>query len=142
MGKAMAIIRSMPADLAHEVEEIFRQGETCLSAGSFAAAVSMFRLGIDLATAPLLPSLDDSRADPSLQVRRNLGPRINWMIQEGIIPGDLGKSFAALARDRHPGAQPRAATLEDAVDLLDFATTLYEVLFVKTKTTCMKPPKK
>jgi hypothetical protein len=45
-----------PEHLPKQVKEVFEEGATCLAVGCYNAAGTMFRLCVDLATRPLLPT--------------------------------------------------------------------------------------
>lgn len=54
-----------PAHVPEQVGVAFREGATSLVTGCWNAAGAMFRLAIDLATKPLLPSEDPECQDPT-----------------------------------------------------------------------------
>ena len=108
----------------------FNEGATCLAVNCFNAAAAMFRLGIDLATQPLLPSATDASSPPA-KVRRDLGLRLPWLFDNGKLPAELRQLATSIKEDGNDGAHRATLTEHDAQDLLDFATRLFERMFTE-----------
>lgn len=77
-----------PEHLPPEIQSAFTEAAACLSIDCFNAAGTMFRLCIDLATRGLLSEPDDEAKPqpPNTKVRRDLGLRLGWMFDSGILP--------------------------------------------------------
>lgn len=123
-----------PDHLPAEIENTFKEGAACLVISCNNAAATMFRLCIDLATRPLLPVPDDStKPQPNGKTRRDLGLRLAWLFDNGILPADLRELAKCVREDAKDGAHVGNLTSEDAADLLDFTTALLERLFTEPK---------
>ena len=92
----------------------------------------MFRLCVDLVTRPFLsdPS-EDSKPQPNAKIRRDLGLRLPWLFDNGILPSDLRELAQCVKEDGNDGAHMGALTKLDAEDLLDFTTVLLERLITE-----------
>jgi Domain of unknown function (DUF4145) len=111
-----------PPDLLPEqLRNAFMEGATCHSAACYNAAGTMFRLCIDLVTRPLLPDPNDaSKEQPNSRQRRDLGLRLPWMFDHGILPNDLRELAICVKEDGNDGAHAGTLTKEEAEDLADF----------------------
>jgi len=123
-----------PEHLPPEIEAVFREGAKCLAIGCPNAAATMFRLCLDLASMPLLPNAQDAAvAQPNAFQRRNLGPRLAWLFDQGVLPPDL-KGLATSVKDEgNDGAHAGTLKMADAEDLLDFAVAFLERHFTEPK---------
>lgn len=108
---------------------VFTEGATCLSVGCFNAAAAMFRLCVDLASKEALPEKDENGLNQ--KIRRNLGLRLPWLFDRGILPGALRDLSHCIKEDGNDGAHEGTLTKEDAEDLLDFTTALLERLYTE-----------
>jgi hypothetical protein len=113
------------------IAEIFREGATCLSVGCPNAAGTMFRLCVDLATAPLLPKEDVEGL--SAKIRRELGLRLGWLFETRRLPESLRELSSCIKDDGNDAAHRGTLTKEDAEDLLDFTQILLERMFTEPK---------
>lgn len=118
-----------PEHLPPAIEAAFREGATCVAVGCFNAAATMFRLCIDLATRELLP--DPAAPAPAAKVRRDLGLRLPWLLDNGFLPEGLRELSHCVKEDGNDGAHAGTLTKEDADDLLDFCVALLERLFTE-----------
>lgn len=116
-----------PENLPADVAAAFTEGATCVAVGCHNAAAAMFRLALDLATTPLLP--DAAEADPSRRVRRDLGLRLQWLFENGRLPGDLRELSDCVREDGNDGAHRGDVEKEDAEDLRDFSFELLGRLY-------------
>jgi hypothetical protein len=91
------------------------------------AAGAMFRLAVDLTTRPLLPPED--APEPNRRVRRDLGLRLPWLFANGLIPKELACLSNCIREDGNDAAHAGTLTMEDALDLQDFTSTLLERMF-------------
>lgn len=122
-----------PPDFVDEpIAEVFREGATCMAVECWNAAGTMFRLCLDLVTAPLLPPPETPNG-PNAKQRRDLGLRIPWLIQAGLIPADLAELSQCVREDGNDGAHAGTLEKEDAEDILDFTTALLERLVTEPK---------
>ena len=111
------------------VAAAFDEATACLSVQAWNGAAAMFRLSIDLATKPLLP--EEPTVGLNRRTRRDLAPRLTWLIANGIIPRELADLSDSIREDGNDGAHDGNLTKADAEDLLDFAVALYERLFTE-----------
>lgn len=123
-----------PAHLPENIELAFTEGAACLSTGCVNAAAAMFRLSIDLATKPLLPDPADAvRLQPNARQRRDLGLRLPWLFDNGLLPEGLRPLAACVREDGNDGAHAGTLSKEDADDLLDFTKAILERLITEPK---------
>jgi hypothetical protein len=92
----------------------------------------MFRLCVDLATQPLLPS-EDAEGGPNKKTRRDLGLRLPWLFQNNKLRADLHELSTVIKDDANDGAHKGTLTENEAKDLLDFTTALLERLYTEPK---------
>lgn len=116
-----------PSDLPADVEAAFKEGSKCLAAECPNAAAAMFRLSLDLATSPKLPPA--GATEPNHRVRRDLGLRLQWLFDNGLLPAELRRLSDCVREDGNDGAHRGTIGLSDAEDLQDFVFALLERLF-------------
>lgn len=123
-----------PEHLPSEIGSAFAEGAACLSIGCFNAAGTMFRLCVDLATRPLVPAVEDnSKAQPNEKQRRDLGLRVPWLFDSGLLPEPLRDLAQCIREDGNDGAHAGILKKADAEDLLDFTRALLERLITEPK---------
>ncbi len=120
---------SPPEHLPPEILAVFSEGATCLAVGCFNAAGTMFRLSVDLATKSLLPEADTNGLHS--KVRRNLGLRLPWLFEQGLLPTALQELSSCIKEDGNDGAHDGTLGKEDAEDLLDFTFALLERMYTE-----------
>lgn len=118
-----------PDHVPEQIGNIFREGATCASVECFNAAAAMFRLCIDLATKPMLPDPDADCPQPSKHQRWNLKPRIEWLLAQEKLPGELADLLDNLREDGNDGAHAGTLGQADVDDLADFANLILQRLF-------------
>jgi hypothetical protein len=117
-------------DHVHEpIATAFREGASSVAVGNWNAAGTMFRLAIDLATRPMLPKEDVP--DLNKKTRRDLGLRLPWLFDQGLLPDALRELSACVHQDGNDGAHAGNLKREDAADLLDFTLALLERLYTE-----------
>jgi hypothetical protein len=117
-----------PEHLPVNIEEIFNEGASCLAIGCNNAAVTMFRLCLDLATQSLLPETAEGLNN---RVRRSLGLRLAWLFDNDILPEGLRDLSTCIKDDGNDGAHEGTLEQHDASDILDFTYILLERLFTE-----------
>jgi hypothetical protein len=123
-----------PEHLSKEIENAFTEGAACLSIECYNAAATMFRLCVDLATKPLLPAVDSADQNkPNGRQRRDLGLRLPWLFENGLLPSDLRELAHCIKEEGNDGAHAGTLTKEDVEDLLDFTVQLLERLITVPK---------
>jgi hypothetical protein len=123
-----------PEYLPKEIENAFKEGAACFSISCFSAAATMFRLCVDLATRPLLPEPGDAdKPQPNQKQRRDLGLRLGWLFDNGLIPTELRELAKCIREDANDGAHAGTLSKVDAEDVLDFTSTLLERLITEPK---------
>ena len=124
----------IPEHLPPELESAFREGASCFAVRCYNAAGTMFRLCVDLATRSLLPKEDDaSGVQPNSKQRRDLGLRLPWLFDQGILPLPLRELAKCIHQDGNDGAHAGTLTKEDAADIQDFTNILLERLISEPK---------
>jgi Domain of unknown function (DUF4145) len=118
-----------PEHTPSNIAAVFSEGSSSVAVSNWNAAGAMFRLAINLATQPLLPS----GPTPGLthRKRRDLGPRVGWLMENGLIAQDLYDLSECIREDGNDGAHDGTLTKEDAADLLDFTVALFERMFTE-----------
>jgi hypothetical protein len=118
-----------PDHVPESIAAVFREGSTCMAVGCNNAAGTMFRLCIDIATTELLPKEQvDGLSD---HIRRTLGLRVSWLLDQGRLPESLRELSTCVREDGNDGAHVGTLKAEDAADLLDFTTALLERLYTE-----------
>ena len=121
-----------PAEhLPGEIEAAFKEGAACMGIGCYNAAGTMFRLCLDLSTRPKLPEDKDNPEGPNAKVRRDLGLRLPWLFDHGLLPSDLRELSSCVKEYGNDGAHVGNLTKDDAEDLLDFTNAILERLFTE-----------
>jgi len=118
-----------PEHLPPDVQQVFKEGAKCFAIGCWNASGTMFRLCLDIATAPLLPPGDAEGLTG--KVRRDLGLRVPWLIANGLLPRELRALSDCIREDGNDGAHRGTLTREDAADILDFSVAVLERLFTE-----------
>jgi hypothetical protein len=118
-----------PEHLPKEIEAVFQEAATCLAVGCHNAAGTMFRLCVDLATRALLPT--EEVPGLNAKVRRDLGLRLPWLIENGHLPRELKALSSCIKEDGNDGAHAGTLQRPDAEDLLDFTEALLERLYTE-----------
>jgi len=126
--KDMATIQP-PEYLPKDIEAAFKEGAGCISIGCYNAAGTMFRLCIDLATRPRLPEGDV--AGLNAKTRRDLGLRLPWLFDNGLLPNDLRELSSCVKEYGGDAAHVGSVTKDDAEDLIDFAISILERLYTE-----------
>ncbi|MDO9025298.1 DUF4145 domain-containing protein [Zwartia sp.] len=118
-----------PQFLPASIEAVFIEGSTCLAVGCFNAAGTMFRLCVDMATKGMLPANDFSGLNS--KIRRDLGLRLPWLFQEGLLNESLRELSTCIKDDGNDGAHAGTLTSDDANELLDFTSILLERIYTE-----------
>jgi hypothetical protein len=87
----------------------------------------MFGAAIDLATRELLPA-DDEKA-PARRVKRDLGLRLPWLLQQGLLPKDLSELADCIREDGNDAAHQGTLLEDDTQDIHDFTLELLRHLY-------------
>lgn len=119
-----------PEYLPEEIDSIFKEGSACMSIGCYNAAATMFRLCLDLATKSLMPEEGEGLNN---RIKRNLGLRLAWLFDNGILPEALRELSSCIKDDGNDGAHEGSLSKDDAADILDFTFILLERLFTEPK---------
>lgn len=115
----------VPADIV----AAFDEGATCMAVNCFNGGGTMFRLCIDHATRELLPEVDENGLNR--QIRRSLGLRVQWLLDNGRLPEALRELSTCIREDGNDGAHAGTLTKAEAEDLLDFTMLLLERLYTE-----------
>jgi len=120
---------SPPDHIPQQIDASFREGATCLAVGCYNAAGTMFRLCVDQATRAMLPV--EETAGLNAKTRRDLGLRIPWLFQAGLLPEALKELSSCIKEDGNDGAHAGTLIEADAQDLLDFTMVLLERVYTE-----------
>lgn len=120
-----------PDYIPENIERVFREGAACLAINCFNAAGTMFRLCVDLTTKGMLPEEEADGLNRS--VRRSLGLRLPWLIDNRYIPEALRGLSTCIKDDGNDGAHEGNLSKEDVEDLLDFTHVLLERIYTEPK---------
>lgn len=120
-----------PEYLPKNIDSVFKEGAACMAIGCHNAAATMFRLCIDFATKELLPQGGEDGLNS--KVKRNLGFRLPWLFEKGVLPRDLEELSSCIKDDGNDGAHEGTLSEEDAEDILDFTYVLLERLYTEPK---------
>jgi len=122
-------IKKPPEHVTGDLKNAFVEGGACLSIECPNAAATMFRLCIDLLTRPLLPDPGDSaQPQPNAKQRRDLGLRLPWLFDNGILPEGLRELAKSIKEEGNDGAHAGNLTMEDTHDIADFTVAILERL--------------
>jgi hypothetical protein len=124
-------VNNPPEYVPDDVALIFREGATCLNTECWNAAGVMFRTCLDIATRPLLPS--EEVAGLNTKMRRDLGLRLQWLFETGVLPSDLQDLAACVREDGNDGAHQGNLSRQDVEDIMDFSVALLERLFTEPR---------
>jgi len=123
-------VTTVPPDyLPASIDAAFREGAACHSIGCINAAAAMFRLCVDLATTPLLPTPEEG--GPNHRTARELGLRLPWLFENAKLPEDLHDLSVCIKDDGNDGVHRGSLSSAEAEDLLDFTTELLRRLYTE-----------
>lgn len=131
--EVLAHIPQPPEHLPAPIRAAFEEGAKCFAIGCFNASAAMFRLSLDLATKPLLPDPASDATQPTKRERFNLGPRIDWLISQNLVPEGLSDLAHCVRKDANDGVHDGNLDAHDAADLLDFTQALFERQFTEPR---------
>lgn len=120
-----------PDHVPKQIADVFTEGATCLAVGCYNAAGTMFRLCVELATRSLLPS--DDAGGLNARTRRDLGLRLPWLLENGLLPAALKELSSCIREDGNDAAHAGTLKKPDAEDLLDFTTALLERMYTEAE---------
>ena len=118
-----------PGHVPERIADVFKEGATCLAVRCYNAAGTMFRLCVDLATRSMLPN--EEVEGLNAKVRRDLGLRLPWLFDKGLLPPALKELSSCIKEDGNDGAHAGTLKQPDAEDLLDFTTALLERMYTE-----------
>ena len=119
-----------PEHCPSDINAVFCEGSKCLAIECFNAAGTMFRLCVDLATRRMLPP-EATEGGPNAKQRRDLGLRLPWLLEHGLLPKELQELSHCIKEDGNDGAHAGTLKKEDAEDLLDFTSALLERVYTE-----------
>ncbi len=120
-----------PEHTPEDIADAFSEGATCLAVECWNAAGAMFRLCVDHATRPLLPPEDVDGLNR--RIRRDLGLRLPWLIQDGRLPAALKELASCIREEGNDGVHAGTLSKVDAEEVMDFTALLLERLFTEPK---------
>jgi len=121
-------IESPPEFLPAHIEEAYNEGSKCLAIGCFNASATMYRLCLDFATKDMLPPEGEG---PNSRIRRSLGLRIEWLLDNGRLPEALRDLAECVKDDGNDGAHEGILDERSALDLREFSYLLLERIFTE-----------
>jgi hypothetical protein len=66
-------------------------------------------------------------------MRRDLGLRLQWLFETGVLPSDLQDLAACVREDGNDGAHQGNLSRQDVEDIMDFSVALLERLFTEPR---------
>lgn len=113
----------VPEHLPEDVQVAYKEALTCVKVRCPNAAGAMFRLSLDLATKKLLDKVKSDVPEVAVPrlVQDRLANRIQWLIENTHIPQRLKGLADEVRLSGNDGAHDGNLTMDDALDLLDFA---------------------
>lgn len=121
--------KNPPEHLPAEIQDAFMEGATCHAVKCPNAAATMFRLCVDHATRALLPASDANGLNAN--IRRSLGLRVRWLLDQGILPETLRDLSTCIREDGNDGAHAGTLDDSDVEDMIDFTILLLERLYTE-----------
>lgn len=118
---------ALPKVVPNEIGAIFEEASTCLAVGCYNAAGSMFRLCVDRATRSMLP--EKHTEGLTAQVRGDLGLRLGWLFDKGLLPDSLKELSSFIEDDGNDGAPANSQKRSDIEAAKDFTAVLLESIF-------------
>lgn len=118
-----------PEYVPDEISSIFDEGAKALAAECPNAAVAMFRLCLDVSTKPLLPT-ENTDGLNKFQ-RENLGPRIKWLFENGLISKELYDLSDQVREDGNDAVHIGTLKIDDAQNIADFTVLFLERQFAE-----------
>ena len=91
----------------------------------------MFRLCVDLTTRKMLPDPKEETEGLNAKTRRDLGLRLPWLFDNGLLPENLRELAECIREDGNDGAHTGMLERPEAMDLLDFTTVLFERIYTE-----------
>lgn len=123
-------IEAPPEFLPAHIEQAYNEGSKCLSIGCFNASATMYRLCLDFATKAMLPPEGE---EPGNRIRRSLGFRIEWLLNNGRLPEALRDLAECVKDDGNDGAHEGILDEKSALDLRDFSYILLERIYTEVE---------
>lgn len=123
-------IEAPPEFLPADVEQAFNEGSKCLAIGCFNASATMYRLCLDFATKGMLPPEGE---EPNNRIRRSLGLRIEWLLNNGRLPESLRDLAECVKDDGNDGAHEGILDEKSALDLRDFSFILLDRIYTEVE---------
>ncbi len=123
-------VESPPEFLPAHIEQAYNEGSKCLSIGCFNASATMYRLCLDFATKDMLPPEGE---EPNNRIRRSLGFRIEWLLDNGRLPEALRDLAECVKDDGNDGAHEGILDEKSALDLRDFSFILLERIYTEVE---------
>lgn len=123
-------IESPPEFLPPDIEQAYNEGSKCLSIGCFNASATMYRLCLDFATKSMLPPEGE---EPNNRIRRSLGLRVEWLLNNGKLPEALRDLAECVKDDGNDGAHEGILDEKSALDLRDFSYILLERIYTEVE---------
>jgi hypothetical protein len=124
-------VMDAPEHVPEVIANAFREGAMSVVTNCPNAAGAMFRLVIDLTTQSLLPA--EEKPGLNYKVRRDLGLRLPWLFENGLLPKQLENLSKCVREDGNDAAHAGTLTKNDALDLQDFCIALLERIFTEPK---------
>ncbi|MEN4525062.1 DUF4145 domain-containing protein [Pantoea agglomerans] len=121
-------IGSPPEFLPPHIEAAYNEGSKCLAIGCFNASATMYRLCLDFATKDMLPADGEG---PNSRIRRSLGLRIEWLLDNERLPEALRDLAECVKDDGNDGAHEGILDESAALDLREFSYLLLERIFTE-----------
>lgn len=126
-----------PEHVPDNLKSIFDEAALCYSHNCYIACASMFRLCLDVTTKDLLnewiETNQKSTDQPNAKQKDKLFNRIDFLIEQRVIPTDLKEYVHHIRLDGNDAAHDGSTEKNEAEDLLDFSELFLERIYTRKK---------
>jgi hypothetical protein len=126
-----------PEHVPDNIKTVFDEATLCLANNCYTASGAMFRLCLDLTTKELLQVWLEQNTDliikPTQSQKDKLFNRIEFLIDNSVIPSDLREYAHHIRLDGNDAAHDGSTEKEEAEDLLDFSELFLKRIYTIKK---------
>lgn len=130
-------ITPCPEHVPENIKIVFDEAAICLSMKCYTASGAMFRLCLDVTTKELLQEWletnQNSTDQPNAKQKDKLFNRIDFLIEQRVIPTDLKEYVHHIRLDGNDAAHDGSTEKDEAEDLLDFSELFLERIYTVKK---------
>lgn len=130
-------ITPCPEYVPENIKTVFDEATLCLANNCYTASGAMFRLCLDLTTKELLQVWLEQNTQLTIQPNKaqkdKLFNRIEFLIDNNVIPSDLREYAHHIRLDGNDAAHDGSTKKEEAEDLLDFSELFLKRIYTIKK---------